>query len=644
MLGTASILALLVFATWKGHTSELTPGIRGPRPKVFTADLDTPVGRKKRRDLEQYNDLVEHVALNVQGQQEFLQQNECRKGALQRYRDLMQVNQGHLAQELWKYCALYQYGGIYLDAESPLLLSVEDLVIHRDTNIAVLSSEEYFPNLIHGSLLSLKDSKSSAAKEMITVLVETPIESLTASALLLPKTLHRLISKERHNWYFYETRCSIDPLRKDKRSYSPSDPTSHRLTYHCPAETGYCCQVFDPESHAVVLMTKHPLLPFQILPSIPELSKPYDENGSYSPEELPFIATIKETVHPRPLQDLLTPNFFETLIKNNCLPSDLQCSTCLRNKEGADCEKCHKVCSCYCKTLCHVSVEAKFVSKKLTVSPPLFARDQSRLVPRIIHQTWFEEVTKEKYPNMSRLIESFKQSGWEYKFYTDDNARQFLSTHFPREILQAYDALRPGAFKADLFRYCALLIHGGVYSDMDVMLESNLDAAVGSDIGFMVPVDEPGKPVGRRMCLWNGLIAAAPGHPFLAKIIETVVNNVRNRFTSVDVDAMFCPNPELSVLHAFDTLFTAGPCIMGAMINKVLGRHGQTQFEAGEIFPWSDANKEAAVQGTAFVTGMDDTPDHRIPGRTIILHQDKWDVSTVLWVSFFVRRARYHSN
>ena len=49
----------------------------------------------------------------------------------------------------------------------------------------------------------------------------------------------------------------------------------------------------------------------------------------------------------------------------------------------------------------------------------------------------------------------------------------------------------------------------------------------------MVPIDEPGKPVNKRMCLWNGFIAAAPGHPYLAKAIETVVNQVRNRFTSV---------------------------------------------------------------------------------------------------------------
>lgn len=47
-----------------------------------------------------------------------------------------------------------------------------------------------------------------------------------------------------------------------------------------------------------------------------------------------------------------------------------------------------------------------------------------------------------------------------------------------------------GAFKADLFRYCVLLIRGGVYADMDVLLETNLDDAIADDIGFMTPIDE----------------------------------------------------------------------------------------------------------------------------------------------------------
>jgi len=115
-----------------------------------------------------------------------------------------------------------------------------------------------------------------------------------------------------------------------------------------------------------------------------------------------------------------------------------------------------------------------------------------------VHQTWFEPLSRESYPNMSRLVESFRMSGWEYKFYTDDEAGNFLSTHFPAEVREAYDTLRPGAFKADLFRYCVLLIYGGVYADVDIMLESSLDVAIAPDVGFMVPIDEVSLPLSNQ--------------------------------------------------------------------------------------------------------------------------------------------------
>jgi len=47
-------------------------------------------------------------------------------------------------------------------------------------------------------------------------------------------------------------------------------------------------------------------------------------------------------------------------------------------------------------------------------------------------------------------------------------------------------------------------------------------------------------------------------HPFLAKVIETVVNNIRNRFTSVDVMNTMCPGPlDFDTLLSYDLLFTS---------------------------------------------------------------------------------------
>mmetsp|Transcript_27550 Transcript_27550/g.66993 ORF Transcript_27550/g.66993 Transcript_27550/m.66993 type:complete len:143 (+) Transcript_27550:174-602(+) len=62
------------------------------------------------------------------------------------------------------------------------------------------------------------------------------------------------------------------------------------------------------------------------------------------------------------------------------------------------------------------------------------------------------------------------------------------------------------------------------------------------------------------------------------------------------------------------------------MINKVLGRHGQTPFKAGEIDIWEASKEQALAKKQEFVIGVEDKPSMRIPGRTIILHQDKWDM------------------
>jgi hypothetical protein len=136
------------------------------------------------------------------------------------------------------------------------------------------------------------------------------------------------------------------------------------------------------------------------------------------------------------------------------------------------------------------------------------------------------------------------------------------------------------------------------------------------------------------------LLAVAPGHPFLAKTIELVVNNIRNRFTSVDYDDMLCPNPQLSVSHSVDTLFTCGPCILGAGINTVLRRHKQSEFEVGDVDVWKSTktSTESELWAQEVVSGRElqkrDTtapayiqdPRHLIPGRTIILQQNKQDM------------------
>jgi len=325
---------------------------------------------------------------------------------------------------------------------------------------------------------------------------------------------------------------------------------------------------------------------------------------------------------------------------------------------GGNCNICDAVCECYCKYLCRIKPKTKFIKKILYVTPPLLTKNNNnRLIPRIIFQTWFENPTlyPNKYPNLSRIVESWKQSGYEYNFYNDDDAASFIKTHFPNEVLEAYNSIIPGSFKADLFRYCVLFIYGGVYADVDVMLQSNLDMVISPDVGFMIPFDEPGRDGGHGSCLWNGLIASVPSHPFLSHTIQLVVNNIRNRFTNIDIDNLLCSNdgnnPELGINHRLDILFTTGPCILGLAINQVLQRDPQRQFTDGDLYEYNDYQKRSnykTIKHTITTATSSKSNIITIPGRSIILHQNKTDMGlhtfTMTYKNVIIASTDLHSS
>lgn len=80
-----------------------------------------------------------------------------------------------------------------------------------------------------------------------------------------------------------------------------------------------------------------------------------------------------------------------------------------------------------------------------------------------------------------------------------------------------------------------------------------------------------------------------------------------------------------------DTLFTAGPCILGASINDVLQLHRQTGFEPGDIdlFPNKDNGQDDDDDNDRKKTMLPShDPRFLIPGRSIILKQDKEDMGS----------------
>lgn len=143
-------------------------------------------------------------------------------------------------------------------------------------------------------------------------------------------------------------------------------------------------------------------------------------------------------------------------------------------------------------------------------------------IPANIFQTWHN---KKLPPKMAQAILYIKKTNPRFKYYLfDDNeCREFIKTHFDETVLNAFDRLIPGAYKADLWRYCVLYVHGGIYMDMKYYPINNFKLVnLLMKEHWVLDCDRKG--------VYNALMVCKPKNEILLKAINQIVENVKVRF------------------------------------------------------------------------------------------------------------------
>lgn len=152
--------------------------------------------------------------------------------------------------------------------------------------------------------------------------------------------------------------------------------------------------------------------------------------------------------------------------------------------------------------------------------PELATRSSQCKIPKILHQTWTAlPLPKKMRESVVRL--RLENPDFQYCFYSDEDCRSFIASHFEPEVLFAFDHLRPGAFRADLFRYCVLYVHGGVYLDIKFECVSNfkLRYLCAGESVYVLDRDVARGTAG----VYQGLLASLPLNPVLRRAIRDVV-------------------------------------------------------------------------------------------------------------------------
>jgi mannosyltransferase OCH1-like enzyme len=110
-----------------------------------------------------------------------------------------------------------------------------------------------------------------------------------------------------------------------------------------------------------------------------------------------------------------------------------------------------------------------------------------------------------------------------HHLYDDNDCREFIQTHFKPDVLDAYDRLIPGAYKADLWRLCVLFINGGIYMDIKFCCVNGFKLIELTEKEHFVK-DRPTNSI------YNALMACRKGNLFLYQSIRQIVANVKNKY------------------------------------------------------------------------------------------------------------------
>src|SRR3989338_10511829 len=185
--------------------------------------------------------------------------------------------------------------------------------------------------------------------------------------------------------------------------------------------------------------------------------------------------------------------------------------------------------------ICRVVFYSKQTIPRLTPGPPSLGMLKTN-IPKIIYRTFgTQDVSKQMHYYCHELWVKLNPD-YRMIWFSNDDCTEFLTKYdgngLPEGVLDAYNRLRPGAFKADLWRLCILHYYGGIYIDAFATPFISIDEMMK---GVFSESDDSPKFVAAldpSFCgsgIHNGFILASRGHPFILECIHQIIHNVKTK-------------------------------------------------------------------------------------------------------------------
>jgi mannosyltransferase OCH1-like enzyme len=229
----------------------------------------------------------------------------------------------------------------------------------------------------------------------------------------------------------------------------------------------------------------------------------------------------------------------------------------------------------------------KFVKSNTTLTHKIYLpkNHQNGPIPKIIFQSWH---SKQLPPKMYKCVQKLQKDNPEFLYYLfdDEMCRELIKQHFHPSVVNAFDHLIPGQYKCDLWKYCVLYVHGGVYLDMKYQCVNGFKLKDICDEEHFV-LERPGFWSHNTYGIYNGFMVCKPRNQLLMKCIQNIVHNVRTK----------------NLGHG--SLYPTGPGLLGTLyfgnINKTFSKIHDFDF-----FFRPDAEDQIVSKGIIVLRGYNE--------------------------------------
>ena len=198
-----------------------------------------------------------------------------------------------------------------------------------------------------------------------------------------------------------------------------------------------------------------------------------------------------------------------------------------------------------------------FIEIPKRVLPTIKAGTTKQKIPRVIYQTMSTTLSNlERYEFSVKAWQDLNPE-YEYCYFDSLDCRKFIEKHFESDVVKAYNMLLPGAYQADLFRYCLLYVQGGCYVDSQTQPFLPLRDVLSPETELCSAIDY------KNFSVWQGFLCSIPEHPAIKLAIDTASANIlKQKYFDSDLQLV-------------------GPDLMGMSINQSLGRLPKQDLSQG---------------------------------------------------------------